>query len=84
MVKNKFNRAIHNEPPVYIWENRLTMITHFLCKKGISINNNNKHKAINTDIIQILPKNTITKIEEVRKVYLKKCVVKSLFTSIAL
>ncbi|KXT44256.1 hypothetical protein HMPREF2531_03962 [Bacteroides intestinalis] len=26
------------------------MITHFLCKKGISINNNNKHKAINADI----------------------------------
>jgi len=50
MVKNKFNRAIHNEPPVYIWKNRLTVITHFLCKKEISINNNNKHKAINTDI----------------------------------
>ena len=50
MVKNKFNRAIHNEPPVYIWKNRLTVITHFLCKKGISINNNNKHKAINADI----------------------------------
>ncbi len=50
MVKSKFDRAIHNEPPVYIWKNRLTVITHFLCKKGISINNNNKHKAINTDI----------------------------------
>lgn len=50
MVKSKFNRAIHNEPSVYIWKNRLTVITHFLCKKGISINNNNKHKAINADI----------------------------------
>ena len=47
MVKNKFNRAIHNE---LLWKNRLTVITHFLCKKGIYINNNNKHKAINADI----------------------------------
>lgn len=50
MVKNKFNRAIHNELLCTSMENRLTVITHFLCKKGISINNNNKHKAINTDI----------------------------------
>ena len=46
MVKNKFNRAIHNELLCTSMENRLTVITHFLCKKGIYINNNNKHKAI--------------------------------------
>ncbi len=51
MVKNKFNRAIHNELLCTSMENRLTVITHFLCKKGIYINNNNnKHKAINADI----------------------------------
>lgn len=33
MVKNKFNRAIHNEPPVYIWKKQIDCDYTFLVQK---------------------------------------------------
>lgn len=50
MVKSNLIELYTTNSCVHLWKNRLTVITHFLCKKGISINNNNKHKAINADI----------------------------------